>query len=106
MPLDSANGVSAPSRMILPAQTNLLQRLLSSAVLLPVIGLTVWLGGIWVVLLVAGCTLLGIHELYQLFTHMGHRPRTIGYLCGILFIVAAWQATSQRDLAGPVLAAT
>ena len=88
MPLDSVSDASArsPTRT---APSNLLQRLLSATVLLPLIALTVWLGGPWVDAVVLATALLALRELYRLFAHTGQRPRTIGYICAALLIAAA-----------------
>ena len=74
--------------------------------LLPLVALLVWLGGPWVLAAVAASTLLGLHELYQLFAHTGYRPRTVGYICALLFVAAgALRAPLQLDLTGLVLLA-
>lgn len=86
------------------APTNLLQRLLSAAVLLPLILLTAWLGGLWVDAVVLATALLALHELYQLFAHTGHRPRTIGYVCTALLVAAAaLQSRLEFNLTGLAL---
>ncbi len=75
--------------------------------LLPLVALVVWLGGPWILAAVAASTLLGLHELYQLFAHTGYRPRTVGYICALLFVAAgALRAPLQLDLTGLVLLAT
>lgn len=73
--------------------------------LLPLLALTVWAGGVWVDLVVAACALLGVHELYQLFVLAGYRPRMIvGYLCTVAFVlVAVVQTRTRLDLAGLTL---
>jgi phosphatidate cytidylyltransferase len=86
------------------APSNLLQRLLSAAVLLPLIALTVWIGGVWVDAVVLLATLLALRELYQLFEHTGQRPRKIGYVCATLLIAAAaLEPRLQVDLTGLAL---
>ena len=104
MPLDSVSDASARSPTTRLAPTNLLQRLLSSAILLPLILVTVWLGGLWVDAVVVVTALLALRELYQLFSHTGHRPRTIGYICtALLVIAAALRSRFSFDLIGLAL---
>ena len=75
--------------------------------LLPLLLLTVWVGGSWMVAVAGACVLIGLHELYQLFAHTGYRPRLIGYICALLFVVAAvLRQLLQIDLTGLVLLAT
>ena len=102
--MDSANGVSAPARMSRPAPSNLIQRVLSAMVLLPALAIGVWLGGIWVILLASLATLVGLYELYGIFASTGHRPRRLGYLYALLFIVAAAaRPYVEADLTGLAL---
>jgi phosphatidate cytidylyltransferase len=89
MPLDSASDASVRSPTTRPPPSNLIQRLVSAAVLLPLVVLIVWLGGLWVDAVVVAATLLILNELYQIFEHTGQRPRTIGYICATLLIAAA-----------------
>lgn len=90
--------------MTRPAPSNLLQRLLSAAVLLPLLALTAWAGGLWVDAVVLLATLLALYEVYQLFEHTGQRPRKIGYLCATLLIGAAvLQSRAGLDLTGLAL---
>jgi len=63
-------------------------------VLVPLLLLVVWAGGIWVTVVATGFALLALRELYQLFTHTGYRPRRVGYVCVTLLLLAA--ATGPR----------
>lgn len=102
--MDSVNGVSVPSPANRIAQSNLAQRLLSAAVLIPVLAITVWLGGIWFVVVAAACTTLALYETYQMFRHAGHQPRMIGYVCAFaLFGAAALYPHTHTDLTGLAL---
>ena len=89
------------------ALSNLAQRILSSLVLFPLLVLMVWLGGAWVVGAAAVCALLSLFELYQLFAHTGYTPRPVGYICALLFILAAAANPSvSGELVGLVLIVT
>lgn len=102
--MDSASDVSARSPTSRTTPSNLVQRLLSAAVLIPLLALTVWLGGVWVVGAAAVCAVVALRELYQLFGHTGYRPRRVGYVCAVLFVlVAAVAAPLQANLLGLVL---
>jgi phosphatidate cytidylyltransferase len=62
---------------------------------------------VWLVGAAAVCTLLGLRELYQLFEHTGYRPRPVGYICALLFLLAAALHRGTRiDLFGLVLILT
>ena len=99
--------VSAPSPTSRLALSNLAQRLISAGVLIPLLALTIWLGGVWVVVAAAVSALLGLHELYLLFAHTGYRPRKVGYICAVLFILAAaLPPLLQINLIGLVLLVT
>lgn len=87
--------------------SNLAQRTLSALVLFPLLVLMVWLGGAWVVGAAAVSAMLSLFELYQLFAHTGYIPRPVGYICALLFILAA--ATNPAvsgELVGLVLIVT
>jgi phosphatidate cytidylyltransferase len=85
--LDSASGDSAVSQTARPALSNLAQRVLSAAVLLPVLGMIVWLGDWWVFAVVLLCTMLALQELFAIFARTGTTPRPVGYLCAALFVL-------------------
>src|SRR4051794_26026354 len=107
MLLDGANDVSARSPMSRPAPNNLQQRILSAVILLPFLGLTVWIGGAWVPIVDAICTVVALHELYQLFALGGYHPRAVGYFCAVLFVAAATLQTAIKvDLIGLTLIVT
>ena len=102
--MNGASAVSAVFPMSRPAPGNLVQRVLSAVVLLPLLLLTIWIGGAWLVAVALICTILGLHELYQLFAHTGYHPRPVGYMCAVLFLLAAvLQAGAGIDLLGLVL---
>lgn len=66
-------------------------RVLSAAVLIPLVLLVVGLGEPWLVLLVAVVVGLALDELYRLFAVVGHRPvRWAGFLSALLIVVAAY----------------
>jgi len=86
--MDSANAVSERSPKAL--DQNLLQRILSSVVLLPIVALIVWWGEPLVSLTVAALAMVALHELYSLFRGGGYLPRrSAGYLSVVLFVIAA-----------------
>lgn len=80
---------SAASQASQSKPNNLVQRTLSALVLLPLLLLLVWVGGIWFDLATAMCAALALHELFQMFAHSGYPPRRIGYFCLLLFLLAA-----------------
>lgn len=86
--MDSANVVSEHSRK--PLDSNLLQRILSAVVLLPIVALIVWWGEPLVTITVILLAILALHELFNLFRGGGYAPRrSAGYLSVSLFIIAA-----------------
>jgi phosphatidate cytidylyltransferase len=86
--MDSANAVSERSRK--PLDSNLLQRILSSIVLLPIIALIVWWGEPLVSATVILLAVVALHELFGLFRGGGYQPRrSAGYLSVSLFVIAA-----------------
>lgn len=86
--MDSANAVSERSRK--PLDSNLLQRILSSIVLLPIIALIVWWGEPLVSATVILLAVIALHELFGLFRGGGYQPRrSAGFLSVSLFVVAA-----------------
>ncbi|GAC1353654.1 MAG: phosphatidate cytidylyltransferase [Herpetosiphon sp.] len=87
-------------------QQNLVQRLASSAVLLPILGVVVWLGGWWVYLTVLCVVLLAVHELFALLRTGGYRPRSVGYIVASAAVLAAVTAALGRgDVLAPILTA-
>ena len=69
--------------------------------MLPLLAITVWLGGVWFVVVAAAAMLLALYETYQMFGHAGHHPRLIGYACALLiFAAAALQPLLNIDLTG------
>lgn len=86
--MDSANAVSERSRK--PLDSNLLQRILSSVVLLPIVALIVWWGEPLVSATVILIAVIALHELFGLFRGGGYQPRrSAGYLSVSLFVIAA-----------------
>lgn len=91
--MDSAN--AALERSLKRLDKNLLQRVLSAAVLLPIIALLVWLGEPLVSIAVMAIAVVALHELFTLFRGGGYTPRrSAGYLSVMLFVVAAAVRTS------------
>lgn len=85
--MDSANAASERSRK--PLDSNLVQRIASSVVLLPFVAFIVWYGEPLVSLTVIVLAILALHELFGLFRAGGYTPRrSAGYLSVILFVVA------------------
>ncbi len=86
--MDSANAVSEPSRRLLA--NNLVQRVLSAAVILPAIAFIVWWGEPLASLTVIALAILALRELFGLFRSGGYAPRrSAGYLSVVLFVIAA-----------------
>jgi phosphatidate cytidylyltransferase len=105
MPSNSENGVSAGSPTSRSTHSNLVQRVLSALILLPLLLFTVWLGGGLYVVVALVCGLLALYELFQLFAHTPYRPRAIGYICVALLMVAAtWQSQVAEELVNASLA--
>jgi phosphatidate cytidylyltransferase len=86
--MDSANAVSERSRKHL--DRNLILRIVSSVVLLPIIAFIVWWGEPLVSATVIALAAIALHELYGLFRGGGYTPRrSAGYLSVTLFVVSA-----------------
>lgn len=86
--MDSANVVSEHSPK--PLDKNLIQRIGSAVVLLPIVAAIVWWGEPLVSLTVATLAILALHELFGLFRGGGYVPRrSAGYLSVVLFALAA-----------------
>ncbi|WP_052344010.1 phosphatidate cytidylyltransferase [Kallotenue papyrolyticum] len=103
--MDSANAVLEPYRRLLAS--NLVQRVTSAIVLLPLIALIVWWGTPLAELMVLVLALLALHELFGLFRTAGYRPRRgMGYLgVGLLIGAAALRAYVPFDGGSAALAA-
>lgn len=68
----------------------LLQRILSAIILVPLVALTVYLGGWWYFALVAGAVILGCYEFYQMASRIHHRPAPLlGIALAALFLLDA-----------------
>lgn len=81
-------------------------RLLSAAVLIPLVLVVVALGQPWLVLLVAVAVGLALDELYRLFAIVGHRPvRWAGFLSALLIVLAAYLSPFFSHVVGAALAA-
>lgn len=86
--MDSANVVSERSPKSL--DKNLIQRIGSAVVLLPIVAGIVWWGEPLVTVTVALLSVLALHELFGLFRGGGYLPRrSAGYLSVVLFVLAA-----------------
>ena len=100
--MDSANAASAASPR---NKSSLGQRLLSAAILLPLIIVLVW-WSVWsVAVAVAVATVIGLIELYGAFRQGGYRPRAlvgIGSALAIILAIAL-QPLASVDLLLPVV---
>lgn len=86
--MDSANAVSERSRK--PLDKNLLQRIGSAVVLLPIIACITWWGEPLVSATVIVLAVIALNELFNLFRGGGYQPRrSAGYLSVTLFVVSA-----------------
>ncbi len=95
--MDSANAVSEPSRK--PLDRNLIERILSAVVLLPIVTLIVWWGEPLVTVTVMLLAVLALHELFSLFRGGGYTPRrSAGFLSVLLFVIAARVRVSVEPL--------
>jgi phosphatidate cytidylyltransferase len=100
--MDSANAASAASPR---NKSSLAQRLLSAAILLPLIIVLVWWSNWSVAAAVAVATVIGLLELYGAFRHGGYHPRAIVGIGGALAIVLAiaLQSLTTVDLLLPAI---
>jgi phosphatidate cytidylyltransferase len=101
--MDSANAASAAS----PKRASpLLQRVLSSLVLLPVLAALIWLGFWPTALLALVAAAFGLYELYSALAHGGYRPRWApGFAAGLLLCATpALARLTGANLAGFSLA--
>lgn len=80
------NDDSAASRKI---RSSLFQRLLSAAILIPLLLTLAW--SYWgVVIIVCTLTIVGLRELYIILQHGGYHPRfTVGYAIGVALCLAS-----------------
>jgi phosphatidate cytidylyltransferase len=73
------------------AKSNLNARLISAAVLIPLLALVGWLGGITAVIVAVLASLIGVNEMMLLIRSAGWRPvRHQGIVLGGLVTAAAW----------------
>jgi phosphatidate cytidylyltransferase len=95
--METANAVSEPSPKAL--DRNLLERILSAVVLLPVIALIVWWGEPLVSATVIVLAVVALHELFTLFRAGGYTPRrSAGFLSVVLFVLSARVRASVQPL--------
>ena len=95
--MDSANAVSEPSQK--PVDRNLIERIASAIVLLPIVAFIVWWGEPLVTITVIVLAVLSLHELFNLFRGGGYTPRrSAGFLSVVLFVVAARVRVSVEPL--------
>jgi phosphatidate cytidylyltransferase len=86
--MDSANAALERSQKLLA--NNLVQRILSAAVILPAIGFIVWWGEPLASITVIALAILALRELFMLFRAGGYVPRrSAGYLSVAVFVIAA-----------------
>jgi len=64
------------------------QRVLSSAVFLPIVFVLIWFGSPWFSVLIGVAALLGIVEFYAMFTRVKWRPLTVFGTLWVLFFIA------------------
>jgi phosphatidate cytidylyltransferase len=70
----------------------LIQRVLSAALLIPIVGVAVYLGGAWLAVIVALATLLAGWEFYRLLYRGGYRPSmALGLLLIAILLVGAYR---------------
>jgi len=93
--MDSANAVS--ERSLKAADRNLLQRVGSSLVLLPIVAVIVWWGEPLVMLVVTGLALLSLYELFRLFGAGGYRPRRAAGTLSLVLLIAAAALDNSFD---------
>ncbi len=101
--MDNANAASADSQR---KPSALGQRVLSAAVLLPLVIVCVWWGFWPFAVLVVTATAFGLSELYAAFFHGGFRPQPpLGIALALLMIAAlALLALTGINLLAPVIA--
>lgn len=74
---------------VVPERSQLRQRLLSAAVLIPILLVIIWFGPLWLFsLLIAAVALLGAIEFYRLATHGGWQPSVVLGVAFTLFFIA------------------
>ncbi len=94
MIMDSANAASAGSQK---QSSSLGQRVLSAAVLLPLVVVLVWWSPWAVAVTVAAVACIAVAELYDAFTHGGFRPR---YIVGFSTVIGLVVAATLRPFVG------
>ncbi len=88
---------------MIPEKSQLRQRLLSAAILIPILFAAIWFGHPWLSIIVAAVALLGAAEFYRMATHAGWQPLTIiGVLFTLFFIANAY---FQESRATPIATA-
>src|SRR5262249_58708033 len=100
--MDSANAASAASPR---NKSSLAQRILSAAILLPLIIVLVW-WSLWsVAAAVVIATVIGLIELYGAFRQGGYQPRTaIGIGCALAVVLGmALQSLTSFDFLLPIV---
>ncbi len=86
--MDSVNAATEPSRKAL--DRNLIERILSAVVLLPIVAFIVWWGEPLVSATVILLAVAALYELFTLFRGGGYNPRrSAGFLSVVLFVLAA-----------------
>ncbi len=72
------------------SKLRVLQRILSALVLAPVVLVLIWVGGWWLVGLIAVAVLIGIHEMVTIFEAGKLHPRlVVAWAIGLAFVAAA-----------------
>lgn len=101
--MDNANAASADSQR---KPSALGQRVLSAAVLLPLVIVCVWWGFWSFAALVIAATVFGLSELYTAFSHGGFRPQQpLGITLALLMIAAlALLALTEINVLAPAIA--
>jgi phosphatidate cytidylyltransferase len=100
--MDSANAASAAS----PSNSgSLTQRLLSAAILLPLLVVVIW-WSVWSVAAIVGlATVVGLIELYGVLRQGGYQPRiVVGVASALAIVLAIWfQAMGGVDVLMPLV---
>jgi len=74
------------------------QRVISAAILIPVLVACIWFGNPWFSIGVAVVVILGVYEFYSLVAHKGWQPLTFfGTLWALFFIFNAYYAPSYSS---------
>jgi phosphatidate cytidylyltransferase len=97
------HGASAPPDRVRPAQ-GLIVRVATALLGIPLTVLLIVLGIPWLVVGIAGVTVIGLLEFYRMAEKVGYRPvRTAGLVAGVLFALAAAAPSSWEFLIVPGL---